>query len=272
MNVQQASLSSGKTKRFKTHHPDNQQSPQNLHAGFFPCPAGCGHHVTERDVNVHLDERCEILMNRGTGTTDGNACREEPRLDSLDDKLTGVNPGRDATSNLKQQKSSVIPCIEPSSTNTRRAKPASNHRINQEIDAFAHMMKQSAKFFSIDESQSIVQHRFHMHHDRHGRITTTWISNAADASNFDADAMGQVLWSATVSVKKIKSVALNRINKSLGGEHAPSLAPLTDATTLDLIISSSIPFQLSQPKMQCDSNDMKFHFVQRHSRLSVSVQ
>jgi hypothetical protein len=211
-------------------------------------------------------------MNRWACTTDGNACREEPRLDSLDDNLTGVNPGRDATSNLKQQKSSVAPCIEPSSTNTRRANPASNHKIKQEIDAFSHMMKQSAKVFSIDESQSIVQHRFHLHHDQHGRITATWISNEADASHFDSVAMGLVLWSANVSVKKIKSIALNRMNKSLGGELAPCFAPPTDATTLDLIISSSIPFQRSQPKMQCDSNNIKFHFVQRHSRFSVSVQ
>jgi hypothetical protein len=44
-----------------------QDSPPSK---FFPCPAGCGQHVSEREVNAHLDSRCFVL--NGPGSADAS--------------------------------------------------------------------------------------------------------------------------------------------------------------------------------------------------------
>ncbi|KAL3776125.1 hypothetical protein HJC23_011447, partial [Cyclotella cryptica] len=266
------------TKRLKKHRSSNRPSPQHLHIGFFPCPAGCGHHVSERDVNTHLDERCSMLGNRRAGSNassghasvDISSCPEKPKSDYIGDNLTGENPVRDST-DYCEKKNSITPLkSNKESPKTGSLSTTPKRAIKQETDAFSRMMKQSAKIFSRDVSQYVARHRFHMHHDQDGRITATWISNDTDASATDGVAMDQILWSANVTIKKIKSIALNKTDHSMEGLRSPWSDPKTDATTLELTISSSSAFQHSQQKLQGDSNDDKFHFVQRHSHLSVA--
>jgi hypothetical protein len=251
-------------KRVKKKHSNNI-SPRREQSCFFPCPAGCGRHVTERDVNVHLDKFCSVM-------NDGDCPAARPKANN-----DAVSPAKSGNSLDKNQfgntQSVSTPQSEFDRTKSNVQSPYSKAPVSvkrkansntQQKNAFSHMMKQSAKVFN--SSEITAKHKFHLHHDKNGRITTTWISDQIDATI----AMDDIVWSATVSVKKIKSIPFSTVRKfSEPHEVSQELAESrNDATSLELEVTSSIPFQQTQQ----DVNDScKFNFVQKHSRLSVRL-
>lgn len=258
-------------KRIKKKHPIIA-SPNDGKSGFFPCPAGCGQHVSERDVNVHLDKFCSVM---GKNSASDEASFENDN--SLQWKTSSNNliikdkEQSDKLNSNSDNEEECLPkntCIVPQKTNQQSpygiAKPSIKQKTppkktSNEQNAFLYMMKQSAKAFN--NSENIAKHKFHLHHDRDGKLATTWISDHSDAMI----TMDEAVWSATVAIKKIKPVVLNKIvMRSKKSSHDDE----QEATTVELEVSSSIPFQQSKATDQ-DANKYKFNFVQHHSRLSV---
>lgn len=258
------------------HLMQNAKRRKKQHASpsstFFPCPAGCGQHVSERDVNAHLDSRCSVL----NGSAAAAAAPQSDVLDGCD--LNHNKPDIADTTRFQssssteslRKKSSISPATLSDNATTRQTNTQTNQN-KSENNAFAHMMKQSAKIFS-NESQSIAKHKFHLCQDPiTGRITTTWM----DGTNNDADSTmkDEIVWSSSVTVKKIKSIALNDVQNS-AEEISDNIQNEIeqDATVLELEVSSSIPFRNQQiMQKMSDGKSSKSNFVQRHSRLSVSA-
>jgi hypothetical protein len=251
-------------KRAKKKH--SSASPRKDQSGFFPCPAGCGHHVSERNVNVHLDKLCSVLNGGAAAAASVDKMPSPSKQQKESPKVIGNQQTNDLIEGDSNESCEMkTDCITPpksiqqspySKKSPNRSKQNMNNSSNQQ-NVFSHMMKQSAKVFN--NSESIAKHKFHLYSDQDGRITTTWISDQTDATI----AMDDALWSATVTVKKIKSIPLNQSHLQ---ELIQQSETHVDATTLELIVSSSIPFQQSQHD---DNGSNKFNFVQRHSRLSV---
>jgi hypothetical protein len=203
---------------------------------------------------------------RATNTTEKPSMNDPASGDKQDVKPCLVEnsllPKNDVYTSSKPSQQSPYDKSKPASVK-RPQVPSNIHQHN----AFSHMMKQSAKVFKC-EHELTVKHKFHLHYDQDGRITTTWIPDQTDATI----AMENIVWSTNVTVRKIKSVSLHPTGELLDQEHDkdPEMQSQRDATTLELNVSSSIPFQQNQQVMQGDTaNNPKFNFVQQHSRLSV---
>jgi hypothetical protein len=229
-------------KRLKKNSPKRDQS------GFFPCPAGCGRHVSQRDVNIHLDKLYSVM---NSAPADAAPAADADLVRNAQSYIIHKSP-----STLRSELNAQSPVGV-----SRKAK------TNEQHNAFSHMMKQSVKVFN--SSEIVAKHKFHLHHDKDGRITTSWISDQID----DAIAMDDVVWSATVSVKNIKSIPLSTARKASEQERVHKATQQTaesrnDATTLELEVTSSISFQQTK---QDDNGSNKFNFIQRHSRLSVRL-
>lgn len=247
-------------KQAKKKHPSSA-SPKKNQSSFFPCPAGCGHHVSPRDVNVHLDKLCSVLNDTEAAAASGD---ETDTYKSTGDKgLDADSCNQEQDRNIQSNNTGFVSeseCITPPKSSQQPSPVNKQDTIDDtnEQNAFSFMMKQSVKVFNT--SESVVKHKFHLHHDPAGRLTTTWVSDQLDSTI----AMDDVLWSATVTMKKIKSISLNKQNE----ESAQKSEPRFDTRMLELTISSSIPFQV---RHQADGIAIKrLNFVQKHSRLSVS--
>ena len=243
-------------------------SPDNEKSAFFPCPAGCGQHVSEREVNVHLDEFCSVMGRKSSSSAPSSSLQLKTSSDNLtaerqqQEKLFQMEP--DDEQDYSTANTSILPQKPNHQSPHSNSKPRITiqktppKKVSHEQNAFSHMMKQSAKAFNV--SENIVEHKFHLHHDRDGKLATTWISDQSDA----IITMDEAVWSATVSIKKIKPVLLNQ-NENISKESTDDKKQV--ATTLELEVSSSIPFQQSKATNQDTSKP--FSFVQQHSRLSV---
>ena len=284
-------------KRSKKKHPNQASSPKNDQSKFFPCPAGCGHHVSEREVNTHLDKSCPIIHGGGESGSMTARCSVD-ESDATDNKRHASTDGsifkgkhmehpsscifnhtdevfveshHDHSSSASAIKNGCIAqskIIQRSQHNSNmpshEEKTPSKQNINRQ-NAFSHMMKQSAKFFNGDESECTANYQFHLHYDQNGRITTNWTFDQSDPTF----SMNDTVWSATVTIKKLKSVALHSIQAS---DALQQLELHKDATTLALVVSSSIACQQVQT-IHCDNtSSRKFYFVQQHSRFSVCLK
>lgn len=244
-------------------------------SSFFPCPAGCGVRVTERSVNDHLD-RCLRLRDPSVppGDSDGiGAMDSAPKVAK-------------SKQNMPQHQFAI-----PDAPSTAEG-VVTKRRDGEESkdDAFSRMMKSSATAFRKSnksghgEGVDAIRQRFHLH-DVEGRVS--WICE--DESIFDGDAQidrdakgdegggsngrcmtspDETIWSATITMKKVKSVALR--TTKLQNECSPEGPVELDTTTnnrddraLELTLSSSLPL----PRVGVDA---KGRLVRIHSRLSVS--
>ena len=233
-------------RRFKNSH----ENPK-----FFPCPAGCGHHVSERDVNDHLDNLCSAMGSKSNSNADAAVAtsRESIRVHTNDTSSSAnCSP---VNANIKSK--------TPTSGIKRKTPPPQQNTLQR--NAFTYIMQQSAKVFS--NVESTVKHKFHLHQNHNGIISTTWISDPCNSTIALDEA---AVWSANVTVKKIKSIPL--VNQS--AQTANSSDPDHYANKLLLLeVSTSIPFQQSNTTMNCNEIDKPkhvFNFVKLHSRLSVS--
>ncbi|KAL7529559.1 hypothetical protein ACHAWF_003025 [Thalassiosira exigua] len=216
----------------------------------FPCPAGCGEHVTERDVNDHLD-RCLAMASSDAGN-------EEVRKGDRDDASGSSSRGE-------------------TTTKRRRTTPSSADKRRRLDDAFAHMMQRSSSVFSKSrDGEKVVRRRFHLH-DEEGLVTWTSEGNGDDGDDGCTEKGGggvvgsehpesksgcsippiEVNWSATTTVPA-KRMNVIEVAGANGGRPTPNV---NDGKALELTISSSLdPFRGDPPQ----------RLVRRHSRLSVS--
>eukprot|EP00581_Thalassiosira_minuscula_P011324 CAMPEP_0183727876 /NCGR_PEP_ID=MMETSP0737-20130205/26614_1 /TAXON_ID=385413 /ORGANISM="Thalassiosira miniscula, Strain CCMP1093" /LENGTH=602 /DNA_ID=CAMNT_0025959627 /DNA_START=77 /DNA_END=1882 /DNA_ORIENTATION=+ len=247
---------------------------------FFPCPAGCGAHVTQREINDHLDQclRSSDANGADEAVTENNKQRSTQcdKPDHYD--RTGHSHVFNQPHNTENQQhdSSAPHLFKMSLTNTPKRK-----KINPKNNAFSRMMQGSATVFSGNKTKTIY-HRFHLA-DSEGKVT--WTSDTDEDSTDDnvikdgpakkiennhkdsTDAnksppkVEAVHWKDTVKMKKLKRITIEQhhmiakggsssmVDTSMGHNHE----------ILELTISSSLPPSQEKPRL-----------VQRHSRLSVS--
>jgi hypothetical protein len=228
---------------------------------FFACPAGCGKHVSERDVNDHLDKCPKLNPN--------SSCNNESG--SIGEELNNPKPPHSAII-IDNDKAL------PQST----SKPKAKH-TSVDNNAFQHMMKRSAQVYS-NNNDSIIKQRFHLHNTQ-GRISWTCddelnnggaVGDIAFDDNYVQRDINNIQWSTTIVLKKVKTVRI--------GEQREQQLPQNtmQERQIELTVSSSIPpFNSSQQSRTkstttTTSNHTTTHsslpprLVQRHSRLSIS--
>ena len=169
----------------------------------FECPLGCGEHVTEASVNMHID-KC-------IGSSDSKT-------------MLGVSINTD--NDVGDVK------LQP----TKR-------KCNDSVNAFSHMMKRSATVFSKDDTTKniipVIRHRFHLHNTE-GLVTWNCIDDDSDCSTDDKVDCGGV-WSATTLMKKVKVIHLGEEQSSGSPNQKRGGDSSTDDKVLELTISSAIP-------------------------------
>eukprot|EP00957_Ditylum_brightwellii_P194518 14816178-Ditylum_brightwellii.AAC.1 len=207
---------------------------------FFPCPAGCGAHVSERDVNAHLDSGCPQL-NGDFG-------------DEGDDKI-------DESTEAEAEAISDSNALPQSAANAK-PKTCTNSNTNS---AFQHMMKNSAQVYS---NNGNIQQRFHLHNDQ-GMVSWT----CEDDDNTEADGgFANIQWSATILLKKVKTINVH--------EHGEQQKQVQERSIQLTVSSSIPPFSAHQSMQQSSSTAAAAptsttkpklpRLVQRHSHLSIS--
>ena len=226
---------------------------------FFPCPAGCGLHVSERDVNYHLDScRC-LKMNKGRGKESESTEEESYQHHTI------RHPDTHGTVSDVDEL--------PGSAAQGKAK-CSNNVKNTSV--FQQMMKRSAEVYS---NNGNIQQRFHLHN---AQGLVSWVSGddrkeaAEDLLGKTHDNItfrdGDIAWSTTVILKNVKIINMQGDGEQQQRDHPMQESPI------QLTISSSIPSSFSkqppQPPSSINSITTKPkqlpRLVQRHSRLSIS--
>lgn len=206
---------------------------------FVDCPAGCGSHIPEHQVNQHLDN-CLGSSEQKTEVKSDASQSENVRHSECVEGEQVVAPASDS----KPAAAAASNTSNPSQPTPHPSSDELLATVSQSPDsgpnAFAHMMKQSHRVFS---SKEPLQQRFHVHSD--GRLTWT------DMDENNSDTAGA--WSAKVLLKASRM----NVGESSPSSHNANAPPLRD---VELTISSSIiPTATEQTRL-----------VKRHSRLSVS--
>jgi hypothetical protein len=196
---------------------------------FVTCPAGCGSHIPEHQVNIHLDT---CLGSSANETLD--SATPEPGTSSETIAITNENVSdeKEDPASLSKQQSQTEKAQPQSSDSSSAATISPEAGPN----AFAHMMKQSHRVFSVKEP---LHQRFHLHAD--GRLEWT---NMEESSSPES-------WSAKVTLKA---------SRMLHGESSKNSINGPQLRDVELTISSFIP-----------SGTATTRLVKQHSRLSVSV-
>ncbi|KAL7459409.1 hypothetical protein ACHAWC_011205 [Mediolabrus comicus] len=234
---------------------------------FFACPAGCGKHVSERDVNDHLDKCPKLNKN-------DSSCNNESG--SIGEELNNPKPPHSEIIIDNDDKAL------PQSTSKHKAKHTS-----VDNNAFQHMMKRSAQVYS-NNNDSIKQ-RFHLHNTQ-GMISWSCDDielnnggaagdNAIDDNNVQRD-VNNIQWSTTIVLKKVKTITIDKQREQL-----KPLQNTMQERQIELTVSSSIPpFNSSSQQSLTKSSTTTTtcnhtttnpqqpppRLVQRHSRLSIS--
>ncbi|EED91786.1 predicted protein [Thalassiosira pseudonana CCMP1335] len=280
--------------------PDGASSSQ-----FFPCPVGCGRHVTERNVNEHLD-KCLGDGGDDAADDDSNAASDDGQRDDVNvDWDGGISSNEKDDEEAKATSSE--PMANPDTSNTSlpslntqakqlRSDPnnkATNNNNNNKSaaiadtsNAFAHMMQHSAKVFSkaaTTSSMESVRHRFHLH-SVDGLVSWTEeddrdivglsgsdVENGAKAKDVDSSSaidISDVQWSVTITVKKVKTIQFKRTTSEDN-----DLQQQRSNTNQSANSQSERPLELivstSIPFPQQEGKK-RGNFVRRHSRLSVA--
>ena len=142
-----------------------KKKKKELPSRFVLCPAGCGKHVADIEMNAHLDS-CIV---------------SQEALKNSKDTLEKIPDPR----NLDKNKQ---PALATSSSGHSSLKPS---------NAFSHMMKRSLQVFSTQVSKVM---RFHLHSD--GTVCLTCYANPDPNAN---DLLEEIKWSAKVQVKNKKT-------------------------------------------------------------------
>lgn len=279
--------------------PDGASSSQ-----FFPCPVGCGRHVTERNVNEHLD-KCLGDGGDDAADDDSNAASDDGQRDDVNvDWDGGISSNEKDDEEAKATSSE--PMANPDTSNASLPSPntqvkqlrsdpnnkATNNNyysaaIADTSNAFAHMMQHSAKVFSkaaTTSSMESVRHRFHLH-SVDGLVSWTEeddrdivglsdsdVENGAKAKDVDSSSaidISDVQWSVTITVKKVKTIQFKRTTSEDNDlqqqrSNTNQSANSQSERPLELIVSTSIPFPQQEGKK-------RGNFVRRQSRLSVRL-
>lgn len=192
-------------------------SSATMRSRFVECPAGCGRHFLEKDINDHLD----ICV-----------------VDS---------PSELSLPNTKLATESLVPLsLDGANPPSSRVKASSSKgNVDSGNNAFSHMMKQSAKVFSISDETRWAQ-RFHL--NENGALSIVCYSTNPGLWQPD-----DIKWFTQVQVKATQRKANE---PATGMMHDDIASP----KGVDLALSSTIPSATSKIRM-----------VHRHSRLSVPV-
>ena len=205
--------------------------PSAQKSRFVACPAGCGSHILEQNVNEHLD-RCLD----SSEAVDPTTLQSETKAIEREEVDSAMKWGPTCPEQ-------VTLCKTPDPASTPIVSPESNSS-----NVFLRMMEQSHRVFSAKESQALAQH-FHLHLDEN----LTW--TCAEDPRFVEDTKS--LTNDKVSVQW-RSKVLLKASRMFNDQSKPK----PDASQLrdvELTVSTSLVFSGTQRRL-----------VRRHSRLSVS--
>ena len=270
MSAYDSLMSKSRSAKKRRRNPDDKNNDDGVipssggGSRFFACPAGCGKHVSERNVNDHLDTCPKLNQNDAARNGSGSIGEE---LSS-----TIMNNPQPSHSEIINDNDKAL----PQST----SKPKAKH-TSVDNNAFQHMMKRSAQVYSnINDS---IKQRFHLH-NTHGMIS--WIcddelnnggaagDNAFEDNNVQRD-INNIQWSTTIVLKKVKTITIGEQR-----EQQPPKNTTMQERQIELTVSSSIPpFNSSQSPTKSTTttsnntttnSSLPPRLVQRHSRLSIS--
>ena len=267
-------MSGGKTsssKKRKRSFITGSNNNQTTTSKFVPCPAGCGKHILPHEMNKHLDacllrqamkhkqktlqkesppslvsnnsQPEELEQNEGFSSSVALTGIEETPPESF--TICSTSPPEDLVKDVDRIVANNERDQQNPSTSAASKKNTANSDQKQN-NAFAHMMKNSAKVFSEQEASSTslpkLFERMHLHKD--GRVSLMCYSN-----NRILPLEETISWSATIQVR----------GKKEGATTPP----------IDLLVSSSVPSSVS---LSSTPNELQRpRLVQKHSRLSVPV-
>jgi hypothetical protein len=199
-------LSSQTNKNKKTKTMDTAHRPNSavvVKSRFVECPAGCGRHVLEKDINDHLD-RCVSIHSI--------PCNELP--------VGVVSPNTMSSNNLK--------ATRPASSIKMKPLDDDSQHDNKHTNAFSHMMKRSAKVFSALDDTKWAQ-RFHL--NANGTVCVTcYCTNPGNSQPTD------IVWSTNSQIKA-KSRNVDTTTILADGNDDTTCEP----KSVDLALSSAIP-------------------------------
>ena len=152
-------------KKKKLQKIDSPGRASVVKSRFIECPAGCGRHFLEKDINDHLD-RC-------VSTTSTVSSKEMPPT-PIDETPTNNAGGLPASHKMPSRDDSQL-------------------HNNEQINAFSHMMKKSATVFSPTEDTAWAQ-RFHL--NANGSVSLTCYCTNPGPSQPET-----IEWSANSQIK-----------------------------------------------------------------------
>ena len=209
---------------------------------FLECPAGCGRHFLEKDINDHLDQ-C-VVVSTTTTTTTTTAAPAAAASTFVSPAVGGPRTNAGASPPSLIQMSSSPPPQE------KKESPRYNN-TEDPTNAFSHMMKKSATVFSSPSIQDTFwAQRFHL--NANGSVSVTCYCTNPPGQSQQPDT---IEWSANSHIKAPKRK----------GEAAKSSPKKEEVDTFEpkpvnLALSSAIP-----------SAADKIRLVHRHSKLSIPV-
>lgn len=240
-------------------------------SSFVLCPAGCGKHIAENNVNQHLDKCFEQQQEHALrmAVTQDTTPEKEPiaapenhevSVESIIYETSNFTPnGKPPAADKSEDKATLDEVVlakaqesSPDTTNDSELKQASitpEHSAQvvattttEETagpDTFSHMMQQSKRIFSQKSLQPLKQT---VYLRENGHLVLTF-----EGKSPPPDDAYQLQWSTTVQVKDRSSVA------------TPDGATPRE---IELTLGSFLPSHGSQPTRR---------LVRKHSRLSVPV-
>jgi hypothetical protein len=176
-----AVLMTSSQKKKKLQKIDSPGRASVVKSRFIECPAGCGRHFLEKDINAHLD-RC-------VSTTFTVSSKEMPTT-PIEETPTEAG-GLPASHKMPSRDDSQL-------------------HNNEQINAFSHMMKKSATVFSPTEDTAWAQ-RFHL--NANGSVSLTCYCTNPGQSQPE-----NIEWSANSQIKAGKSKVDAIQNAKDGGD------------------------------------------------------
>ena len=214
-------------------------------------------HISEREVNAHLDHKCPRLKDSRDGVaakTSNINLRSFETTHTLNNNLHHNSPTLISDKNIR-----------PQSTSKFKRGRSTNYTCDN--NAFQHMMKKSAQASLNSVS---IQQRFHLH-DEYGKIS--WVSDNDSKDYGDCIQGSDVKWSATIILKKPKTIKLyshgdqqqQGMERSIQLTVSSSVSSFSNANAVD-----ESALQSSSISTTKDINSKLPRLVKRHSQLSIS--
>ncbi len=224
-------------------------------SNFFPCPAGCGMHVSEVEVNAHLDNDCPQLNANNCNKNDG----EKSIHDIGDSNDINESIGVGTKNNTTNSRIDSEAAISDKNSLPRSMAPAGNTN-----NVFQHMMKNSAQIYS---NNGTIQQRFHLHNNQGMVSWTCEDDNKEDVPAKSADTK----WSATIILKNVKTINLREDAEQQQHQSVvEGSIHLTVSSSISPLASQQSPQQTSSSTATTTTKSKLSRLVQRHSRLSIS--